>query len=117
MTKDVLKWVYLGVLGFHLFAVIYSFLTFFGADQPRSLYQFTPFCLLLFGLAWLGIVLKKRWCAFAYLLLTIYELMMQFFFHNSTFGEVFGKVLFPADLIFLSIVVLSYRAHFNSNNA
>lgn len=117
MKKELVSWVFYGVLGFHLLATAYSFYTFFILTTGTGLYQVTPFLILLFALAWVGIVFKKRWCAFGYFLLILYELAMRFFFGKMEFGQVFGDVLFPLDLIFLVLLAIGYRDHFNSTES
>jgi hypothetical protein len=46
-----------------------------------------------------------------------YELAMKLFFGKYIFGEVFGDVFFPADLIFSFIILLLYTQHFNERPA
>ncbi|MBL7772373.1 MAG: hypothetical protein JNM95_05915 [Chitinophagaceae bacterium] len=108
----ILKWVIWGILGFHVFALGLSVYTFQIESQDLGIYRFDTLLKLLFTLAWLGITLKKRWCAFAYFLLCLYELVMRFFFRKTVFAEVFGDILFPADVLFIFILMFAYREHF-----
>lgn len=111
----VLKWVVWGILAFHIIALGTS-IYYFNIETPNlGIYRFDSLFKLLFTLAWLGIALKKRWCAFAYFLLCLYELAMRLFFRKTQFADVFGDILFPLDLLFIFVLLLAYREHFRSN--
>lgn len=113
----VLKWVVWGILAFHGIALGTS-IYYFNIETPNlGIYRFDSLFKLLFTLAWLGIALKKRWCAFAYFLLCLYELAMRLFFRKTQFAAVFGDILFPLDLLFIFILLLAYREHFRSNKS
>jgi hypothetical protein len=84
------------------------------SDYDRfTLFHFRPFFQLLFTLTWAGIFFKKRWSFFIYLTLMFYELAMKLFFGRYEYGQVFGDIFFPADLIFAIIILLLYNQHFN----
>jgi hypothetical protein len=112
--KETLPWIIRGILLYHLFAFGLSLYTFNIDASGYTLYRFDTLAKLLFALAWLGITLRKRWAAFGYFLLCLYELAMRLFFRNTTFGDVFGDVLFPVDLLFIFMLLIAYRAHFNT---
>lgn len=113
--KDILKWVIWGILAYHVVAFGLSFYTFYLETSSPTLYRFDPVAKLLFTLAWLGVALKKRWSAFAYFLLCLYELAVRLFFGNTRFGDVFGDIFFPVDLLFIFLLLIAYREHFRSN--
>ncbi|HNF71192.1 MAG TPA: hypothetical protein PLP34_02195, partial [Chitinophagaceae bacterium] len=105
------------ILLFHIFVTAHAFYSLFGEYQGWTLHHFYPFQLLLFTLAWLGVFLKQRWCAFAYVILLFHELAMKLFFGGTEFGEAFGKSMFPFDLAFVMVLLVLYKQIFPSKDA
>lgn len=107
-----------GAIGlFHAFLAVHSVYLFASDFEGASLYLFSPLLLLIFTLFWLGIFFKKRLFAFAYFLLTIFETIMRIFFSKTQFGDVFGDVLFPANWVFVLVLLFIYRYHFGDRSA
>jgi energy-coupling factor transporter transmembrane protein EcfT len=75
-----------------------------------------PIALLIFTLCWLGVFLRKRIFALLYFSLIVVELMMKLFFGNYLYGEVFGKVFFPADILFLFVILFLYKQIFGERS-
>ncbi len=100
------------ILGFHIFITGHAFYSLFSDYISFNLMHLHPLMLLLFTLAWVGITLGKRWCAFAYFSLLFYELAMKLFFGNYLFGKVFGDVMFPYDLLFGMVILVLYKQLF-----
>ena len=103
MPKNYYQLFLLAILLFHIIITGHGF--------------YSPIMQLLFTAAWAGIFFKKRWSFFLYLSMLFYELAMKLFFGKYIFGEVFGDVFFPADLIFSFIILLLYTQHFNERPA
>ena len=117
MTKKYSGLFVLAILLFQFMITLHGFITMFSDYSGWTIYHVRPFIQLLFTLAWTGIFFKKRWAFFVYLSLMFYEIAMKLFFGKYVFGEVFGDVFFPADLIFSFIILLLYTQHFNERPA
>lgn len=114
MFKDSTRWIIGGILGFHILITCYSFYVFFSDFTSLNIYHVSPFAVLLYTLLWTGIYFKKRMAGLGYFVLILYELAMHLFFKGTTFGDVFGNILFPLNLVFLSALMLLYKSHFNT---
>ena len=101
------------ILTFHAFITVHGFYTMYDDFEVFTIDHARPLSQLIFTVVWAAIVFKKRWGFFAYVTLIIYELGMKLFFGRYSFGEVFGDVFFPADLLFAFIILLLYKQHFN----
>lgn len=117
MPKFYIRALVLCILFFHLAITAHGFYTMFPLTEGWSLYAIRPFFQLLFTLVWAGIFFQKRWCFFLYLSLLFYELAMKLFFGKYIFGQVFGDVFFPADLVFAFLILLLYKQHFGERNS
>jgi len=115
MPKNYIRILILAILAFHLAITLHGFYTMFSDYAGWSIYHLRPIFQLLFTLAWAGIYFKKRWSFFLYISFMFYELAMKLFFGKYIFGDVFGDVFFPADLIFAIIMLMLYRQHFNES--
>ena len=115
MPKNYIRILVICILLFHLLITIHGFWTMFSDFDSWTLYHVRPFLQLLVTLAWLGIVLQKRWSFFVYITLLFYELAMKLFFGQYIFGQVFGDVFFPANLLFAFIIMIVYKSHFANN--
>lgn len=104
------------ILFFHVAIAAHGFLTMFSGFTEWSIDHLRPFAQLLFSLAWAGICLKRRWSFFIYLTLCLYELAMKLFFGGYVYGQVFGDVFFPADLLFAFMILLTYKQQFHARN-
>ncbi len=117
MPKNYSRLFVLAILLFHIAITLHGFYTMFSDYTDWTLFHFRPFMQLLFTLAWAGICLKKRWSFFMYLSMLFYELAMKLFFGKFVFGQVFGDVFFPADLVFAFVILLLYNQHFNASDS
>jgi hypothetical protein len=114
MTKKPISYyLTLAILIFHILLTLHGFYVMFGEYSGWTIFHVRPILQLVFTLAWLGIFLKKRWSFFLYLSLTLYELAASFFFRQYEFGNVLGDIFFPVDLIFIGMMLLMYKQHFN----
>ncbi len=113
MLKSYTRIIIYCILLFHAAITVHGFVTMFSDHSEWTLYDFRPFMQLLFTLVWAGICFQKRWCFFAYVSLMFYELAMKLFFGRYLYGEIFGDVFFPADLLFAIIILMLYKQHFN----
>ena len=117
MGKSYTGIIVLLILLFHIGATIYAGYTMFSDYTGWTLYHFYPIMLILFTAAWVGIYKKVRWCAFTYFMLVFQELIIKLFFGKYLFGEVFGDILFPIDLIFAFCILFLYKLHFGDRNS
>ena len=117
MPKNYSQLFVLAILLFHIIITGHGFYTMFSDYSGWTIYHLRPIMQLLFTAAWAVIFFKKRWSFFLYLSMLFYELAMKLFFGKYIFGEVFGDVFFPADLIFSFIILLLYTQHFNERPA
>jgi hypothetical protein len=101
------------LLLFHAVITAHGFYTMFADFDGWNLYHARPLMQLLFTFVWLIITLKKRWGFFVYITLIFYELTVKLFFGQYEFGQIFGDVFFPADLLFAFIVLLLYKQLFH----
>lgn len=115
--KQFSPFIVLGILIFHIVATIWAFYTMFSDYTIWTINHAYPFGLLLFTLAWTGIYLKKRWCAFAYFMLMFLEIAIKLFFGHNAFGEALGSILFPLDLVFSFSILILYKLHFGDRSA
>jgi len=103
----------LAILIFHIAITAHGFITWFSDFNGWTLDHFRPFMQLLFTIAWAFIYFKKRLAFFAYISMMFFEIAMKLFFGKYVFGDVFGDVFFPADLVFSFVILLLYKQHFN----
>lgn len=75
-------------------------------------YHYLPFAYLLYAILWTGVCYKNKVFALAYLLISLAEIGMKLFMSKSIIGNVLGDILFPANLIFIAILVLLYNMIF-----
>ena len=109
--------VIISILIFHIAITAHAIYSLFSDFTVWTFYMFYPMMLLIFTLVWLGITFKKRVFAFAYFMLVFFEVAMKLFFGRYLFGEVFGEVLFPIDLLFSFVILLLYKPHFGDRTA
>lgn len=114
MPKYFLQILTFSILFFHIAITAHGFYTMFSGFDHWTLDHARPFAQLLFTLAWVAICFRMRWAFFAYLTICLYELAMKLFFGGYIFGQVFGDVFFPADLLFAFMILLLYKQHFNA---
>lgn len=116
MPKYFLPILSYSILFFHLAITLHGFYTMFSGFNEWTIDHLRPFAQLLFTLLWTGICFRKRWAFFAYLTICLYELAMKLFFGGYLFGQVFGDVFFPADLLFAFMILLTYKQQFHARN-
>ena len=115
MPKYYLQVFTYAILFFHVAITAHGFYTMFSGFDQWTLDHLRPFFQLLFTLTWALICLKKRWAFFLYLTICLYELGMKLFFGGYNFGQVFGDVFFPVDLLFAFVILLLYKQQFQYN--
>ena len=113
MPKNYIQLLTFSILLFHFAITLHGFYIMFTDYTGWTLYHLRPFFQLLFTVVWALIDIKKRWAFFVYVTLLFYELAMKLFFGKYDFGQVFGDVFFPADLLFAFIILMLYKQHFN----
>ena len=106
-----------GILLFHIVITLHSFYVMFTDYNGFTIEHGHPFALLAFTLCWRGVFLRKRFFALVYFSLIVLELMMKLFFGKYVFGEVFGKVFFPADILFVFVILFLYKQIFGERSA
>ncbi|MBK7690060.1 MAG: hypothetical protein IPK62_08385 [Bacteroidetes bacterium] len=117
MNQSTTKLILGSIFLFHLGITIHSFYLLFTDFTGLTLEHAHPMALLLFTLCWMGVYFGKRIFALLYFSLVLLELMMKLFFGNYLFGELFGKVFFPADILFLFIILILYKQIFGERSA
>ena len=117
MDKSYARIIVFLILAFHVLATLWTSYTWFSDYSGWTIYHCTPILDVVFTATWLGIALQKRWAAFVYFLLVFQELMVKLFFGKYVFGEVFGDVFFPLDLIFAFVILILYKLHFGERTA
>lgn len=113
--KRTLHWVLVAILLFHLGLTILSFYTFYIDSQESTRFQFYPLALLLYSIVWLGIVMKRKMFVYAYFSLCFMELGFRVIPYAAQWKDVFGDVLFPANLLFMGLVVLTWNLIFSEH--
>ena len=106
-----------GILLFHIFVTLHSFYSMFSNFTEFTLYHVDPFAKLVFTIAWAGIFLKQRIFGLIYFSLIVIELMMKIFFQSSLFGNVLGDIFYPADLLFVFVILMLYKQIFGERSA
>lgn len=109
--KDITKYIIIGILLAHIAALAFSSYSLFSDFHSFTIYHVTPIGLAIFTAAWFGIVMKKRWCAFAYFFLTFFDMAVKLFFGNYDYGKAL-TILFPINLIFSFAILFLYKHHF-----
>jgi hypothetical protein len=105
------------ILLFHIFVTLHAFYVMFTDFDAMTISHAQPVAMLAFTLCWAGLLFKKRIFGLVYFSLVVLELMMKLFFGNYLFGEVFGKVFFPADILFVFVILLLYKQIFGERSA
>jgi hypothetical protein len=116
MFKHYSSYFVISIFIFHVLASVYATYSLFSDFSSWTIFHVYPIVLWLFTFAWGGIFLKKRWCAFAYFMLTFFELANRLFFGKFDYGEVFGNILFPINLVFAFVILALYRLHFGDRS-
>lgn len=100
------------ILAFHAIWCLFSFYTMFSEFEGWTIYHARPFLLLLFTVVWFGVCRKITFFGFAYIGLVMVEFLTKAVMRDTTWGEIFGTVLFPIDLVFVSILLFLFKQHF-----
>ncbi len=116
MNQSITKLILGSIFLFHLAITLHSFFLLFSDFTVLTIEHAHPVALLLFTLCWLGVFFGKRIFALLYFSLVLLELMMKLFFGNYLFGELFGKVFFPADVLFLFVILILYKQIFGERS-
>lgn len=104
--------IFYSILAFHIVWCLTSFYSMFAEFDSWTIYHFKPFCMLLLTLAWVGVCAKNYIFGLVYIGLVMIEFLTKAVMRGSIEAEVFGKVMFPVDLIFVSILLLLFKNHF-----
>ncbi|HMT34955.1 MAG: hypothetical protein IPL09_02780 [Bacteroidetes bacterium] len=104
------------ILIFHAAITLHLFYLMFSDYNGWTLQHLGPFAKLVFTLCWLGVFFKKRIFGLLYFSLIVLELMMKLFFGKYIFGEVFGEVFFPADILFVFVILILYKQLFGERS-
>ncbi len=99
---------------FHLGITIYSFFSFVADAISFSIHYAYPFLLALFTFIWYFIAQKKVWAFYIYFVMTLAEYIIQVRFQQNLYGDLFGKILFPLDIIFCIVLLLLYKHQFTN---
>ncbi len=110
------KIILLSILIFHSLVLIHASYLLFTDFMGFNIQYLRLVGMLIFTLTWAGIFLRKRIFALIYFSLIIFELLSKMFFGKYTYGDVFGDIYFPADIIFLGIVILLYKQIFGERS-
>lgn len=116
MNQSTAKIILGSIFLFHIGITAHSFYLMFTDFDGFTIEHAHPFALLLFTLCWLGLFLKRRIFGLLYFSLVLLELMMKMFFGRYLFGEVFGRVLFPADILFVFVILILYKHIFGERS-
>lgn len=84
----------------------------FSDFEGWTIYHTRPFLLLVFTVVWLGVCLKKSFFGFAYIALVMLEFLTMAALRDTQWSEIFGNILFPIDLVFVSILLFLFKQHF-----
>lgn len=99
---------------FHLGITIYTFISFLFDEIPFSIHYAYPILLAVFTLVWYFIAQKKVWAFYLYFAMTLAEYIIQVRFQHNLYGDLFGKILFPLDIIFCIVLLLLYKHQFTN---
>lgn len=99
---------------FHLGVTMYTLFSFIIDAIPFSIHYAYPFLLAVFTLVWFYIAKKKVWAFYLYFAMTLAEYIIQVRFQQNLYGDLFGKILFPLDIIFCIILLLLYKHQFTN---
>lgn len=100
----------------HVLFLAFSFYTFYADYSGFTLYHYRPWFLLVYTLVWAFITIKHKWAVWAYLLLCTFDAACHFVYRKTPWGLALENSLFPVSILFLAVVVLLYKSHFNSNH-
>lgn len=112
--KSYSSYILIGILVFHIGLTLFSFYTMFTDYISWTNYHLIPFAYLLYAVLWFGVYKKSRVFSFAYLMVSLLEIGAKLFLSKSAIGNVLGDVMFPANLVFISIIALLYNVIFKS---
>lgn len=112
MIKSNTNIIFFSILAFHIIWCFTSFYFLFSDFEGWTIYHFKPFAVLLLTLAWAGVCAKKYILGLVYIGLVMVEFLTKAVTRGSIYAEVFGEVMFPVDLIFVSILLFLFRSHF-----
>jgi hypothetical protein len=101
---------------FHGIFVAYLFLSMFNHFQGWTMYHWRPFFMLLYALIWLLIQLRFKWAIIVYLFLTLFDGLCKYVFWNTLWGDALELTLFPLSIVFLAVLMLMYKIHFDFEN-
>lgn len=112
LNRSTLKIILGAILLFHVALFIHAAYLMFSDFNGLDIQYGRLAMMLLFTITWLGIYFQKRLSALVYFSLVTFELLMKLFFGKVVFGDVFGNVFFPADILFIFIVLFLYKQIF-----
>lgn len=112
-----LHWILLVVLIFHIGLTLLGLYTFFIDSYENNRYQLYPLSLLLYSIIWFGIFKRKKPFVYIYFFLCLLELGFKVLPPLSGWKDVLGEVLFPANLLFLGLIVITWNNIFSTNES
>ncbi len=104
------------ILLFHVILTLHAFFVMFSDFEGMTIAHAQPFAMLLFTLCWLGLLLKKRIFGLLYFSLVMTELVMRLLFGKFLYGDIFGSVFFPADILFVFVILFLYKQIFGERS-
>lgn len=104
------------ILLFHIALTLHSAYVMFSDFEGMTMAHAQPFAMLAFTLCWAGVVMKKRLFGLLYFSLVMTELVMRLLFGKFLYGDIFGSVFFPADILFVFVILILYKQIFGERS-
>lgn len=104
--------IFFSILAFHIIWCLTSFYSMFSDFEGWTIYHFKPIGMLLLTLAWVGVCAKKYLLGLTYIALVMIEFLTKAVMRGDVYADVFGEVMFPVDLIFVTILLFFFKPHF-----
>lgn len=105
--------IFYSILAFHVVWCVSSFYSMFSDFDIWTDYHWKPFGFLLLTLAWFAVCTKKNYIfGFVYIGLVMIEFLTKAVLRGSVWADILGELMFPVDLIFVSILLFLFKTHF-----
>lgn len=104
--------IFYSILAFHIVWCLASFYSSFSDFDIWTKYHWQPFGFLVLTVAWAGVCTKKYVFGFVYIGLVMMEFLGRAAFRGTAWGDIINGLMFPVDLIFVSILLFLFKTHF-----
>ena len=102
------------ILVVHILFTLFLFYQMFIDYSGWTLYHVRPVFMLGYTLLWLLIQFRFRWAVWVYLLFTLFDAACKYVYSQTAWGEALEETLFPLSMIFLAVLMLMYKTHFDA---